>query len=75
MGGVRAIEQLRPVVAELHMADIRETISIPFFFNAFNEDGTIKEANYDKVASRLLDQLQWWAAALAAARRASSYIV
>ena len=72
-GGMRAVEQLRQVVAELHMADIRETISLPFVFGLFNEDGTIKDENYVKMAGTLLDQLNWWATTLKAGRASKPY--
>lgn len=72
-GGMRAVEQLRQVVAELHMVDIRETISIPFIFNAMNEDGTMKDSNYVTVANAVLGQLSWWASALKNARTNSPY--
>jgi NAD(P)H-dependent FMN reductase len=73
LGGVRAIEQLRQVVAELHMADIRESVSIPFIFGAFNEDGDLKDENLGKAAQALLTQLAWWSKTLAAGRQSVPY--
>lgn len=72
-GGIRAIEQLRQVAAELHMVDIRETLSIPFVFGAFDADGSIKDTQFETIAKGLLDQLVWWAAALTTARRTNPY--
>lgn len=40
-GGSRSIEQLRQVVAELSMYDIREEINIPFIWAAFDEQGNL----------------------------------
>ncbi|MFD3546689.1 NADPH-dependent FMN reductase [Streptomyces sp. NPDC058655] len=67
-GGLRAVEQLRPVFAELHAATIRETVSFHQF--PFDEEGL----PHDTVASEravttMLDDLVWWADALRSARR------
>ncbi|MEU2558492.1 NAD(P)H-dependent oxidoreductase [Streptomyces longispororuber] len=73
-GGLRAVEHLRPVLAELHAVTIRETVS---FHNAgalFGDDGTHKDpAAADAAAKTMLDQLAWWAWALRAAKRVRPY--
>ncbi|HLC73672.1 MAG TPA: NAD(P)H-dependent oxidoreductase [Candidatus Nanoarchaeia archaeon] len=69
VGGSRSVEQLRQVAIELQMAPIREAIFIPFIWQAFNEDGKLKnEEEYDKRVESMFNQLVWWANALKKAR-------
>ena len=70
-GGLRAVEQLRLVAVELQMAPLRHQVAIPRVWAAFDEHGQPKEPWPGKDADRLLDQLVWWARALAAARAGS----
>jgi NAD(P)H-dependent FMN reductase len=67
-GGLRAVEQLRLVVAELGMVSIRETVSFAMARHAFGEDGSPLDQGAAGAAGRMLDQLAWWARALRAAR-------
>lgn len=73
-GGVRAVEQLRQVAVELHMAPLRDAVAIPMARRAFSggaladPDGRIADD-----AATMLDRLTWWARALAEARRAAPY--
>ncbi|MFE6662613.1 NADPH-dependent FMN reductase [Streptomyces sp. NPDC057697] len=73
-GGLRAVEHLRQVFAELHTAGIRETVS---FHNAgalFDDEGRHRDpAGCDAAAKALLDQLVWWGHALRDARAARPY--
>ncbi|WP_455354483.1 NADPH-dependent FMN reductase [Streptomyces sp. SYSU K217416] len=75
-GGLRAVEHLRPVFAELHAVTIRNTIS---FHNAgaqFDTDGRPKDPEMvDAAAKTLLDQLDWWARSLNEARDKRPYKV
>ncbi|MBV9847297.1 MAG: NAD(P)H-dependent oxidoreductase, partial [Kutzneria sp.] len=41
-GGLRAVEQLRPVFAELRAVTIRETVSFPLYWQLFDENGMPK---------------------------------
>jgi NAD(P)H-dependent FMN reductase len=41
-GGARAVEQLRQVVAELHMIDVRDQVLIPTVWSAFDQDGNLQ---------------------------------
>jgi NAD(P)H-dependent FMN reductase len=67
--GSRSVEQLRQVVAELHMVSVRDAVLIPYVNTAFNEDGSLKDAEAQgKVATALLDDLAWWGKALKTAR-------
>jgi NAD(P)H-dependent FMN reductase len=68
-GGIRAAEQLRQVLAELHVVTIRDALAFPFAGRAFAEDGTLRTpGREDAAAKRMLDQLLWWTEALADAR-------
>ncbi|MFJ2769714.1 NADPH-dependent FMN reductase [Streptomyces sp. NPDC087300] len=73
-GGLRAVEHLRPVLAELHAVTIRDTVS---FHNAgalFDDEGNHRDpAAADAAAKTMLDQLAWWAWALRAAKEVRPY--
>ena len=68
-GGLRAIEQLRLVVAELDMADIRETVSIQDPWTSLSEDGEPRfPERLNAALGRQLTALAWWGYSLRAAR-------
>ncbi|MFE9328588.1 NADPH-dependent FMN reductase [Nocardia sp. NPDC052278] len=68
-GGMRAVEQLRTVFAELRAVTIRETVSFTNFWERFDTDGTPKSAELvNAAADVLLDELSWWARALRQAK-------
>lgn len=68
-GGLRAVEHLRGVFAELHAVTIRETVSFHGVHLQFDGDGELKDpAAADTAAHVLLEQLTWWSDALRAAR-------
>lgn len=73
-GGLRAVEQLRQVFAELHTVTVRDTVS---FHNAgalFDDTGRhLEPGPADAAAKTLLDQLVWWGAALRDARNLRPY--
>ncbi|MEU7578891.1 NAD(P)H-dependent oxidoreductase [Streptomyces sp. NPDC041068] len=73
-GGLRAVEHLRPVFAELHTVTIRDTVS---FHNAgalFDDEGNHRDpAGADAAAKVMLDQLTWWGWALRAAKAVRAY--
>lgn len=67
-GGLRAVEQLRLVFAELRAATIRETVSFHQF--PFDEAGEpLDTGGAEKAATTMLDDLVWWGNALLTARR------
>ncbi|MFG2994734.1 NADPH-dependent FMN reductase [Streptomyces sp. NPDC048257] len=67
-GGLRAVEQLRPVLAELHAATLRETVSFHQF--PFDETGHPHDTQgAERAATVLLDDLLWWGNALRTARQ------
>ncbi|MFD5697390.1 NADPH-dependent FMN reductase [Streptomyces lasiicapitis] len=73
-GGLRAVEHLRQVFAELHMVTVRDTVS---FHNAgalFDDEGNHRDPSAaDAAAKGMLDQLQWWAWALRGAKEVRPY--
>ncbi|MBH1933261.1 NAD(P)H-dependent oxidoreductase [Streptomyces sp. AV19] len=73
-GGLRAVEHLRQVFAELHTVTVRETVSFPMAWEKFDEDGKPLDGTAaNGAAKRLLDQLLWWGHALRDAREKIPY--
>ena len=70
-GGLRAVEQLRQVFAELHTVTLRDTVSFHNAWQAFDEPATTAAAT--DAAEVVLDRLVWWATALRAARTTTPY--
>ncbi|MXQ75514.1 NADPH-dependent FMN reductase [Rhodococcus rhodochrous] len=60
-GGLRAVEQLRQVVVEVHMVPVRQSVSFHRVKHAFAADGTTTDEAAIDGAERMLDQLAWWA--------------
>jgi NAD(P)H-dependent FMN reductase len=71
-GGLRAVEQLRQVFAELHVATVRDGVSFHMVVDRrFDEHGEPFDAEgCNLAAATMLDELAWWGRALRAARRA-----
>ncbi len=70
-GGLRAVEQLRQVFAELHVATMRDTVSFHRFFERFDESGRLNDpAGPAEAATVMLYELAWWGQALRAGRAA-----
>ena len=67
-GGARAAEQLRLVLAELHVASVREALVLPGVWSQFDESGKPKDPSMDKRLNVVLADLLWWATALKEAR-------
>ncbi|MFF0491301.1 NADPH-dependent FMN reductase [Nocardia sp. NPDC003482] len=72
-GGLRAIEQLRQVVAEIHMVSTRESVSFHEAKRKFDAHGTPHDPAATDAATRLLTQLAWWATHLRTARTTDPY--
>ncbi|MEV6825900.1 NAD(P)H-dependent oxidoreductase [Amycolatopsis sp. NPDC051102] len=72
-GGLRAVEHLRAVFAELHAVTIRETVSFHGAHARFGDDGVPTDDAAGVAAKAMLDQLAWWARSLAEARAARPY--
>ncbi len=67
-GGVRAAMQLRATLAELGMPSIPSLLPAPRVQDAFALDGTPADPAWERRAGRFLDELEWYAQALKAAR-------
>ncbi|MFG3703262.1 NADPH-dependent FMN reductase [Micromonospora sp. NPDC047670] len=73
-GGLRAVEQLRPVFAELHAVTIRDTVAFPYYWEQFGEDGQPRDVEAAQAAVKImLDELAWWGTALREARAKTPY--
>ncbi|OXM71110.1 MULTISPECIES: NADPH-dependent FMN reductase [Amycolatopsis] len=73
-GGLRAVEHLRPVFAELHAVTIRETVSFHGAWSQFDDRGELVNPEGPTAAAKaLLDQLAWWSHTLRDARRTRPY--
>lgn len=67
-GGIRAVEQLRQNVIELHMAPIQKAIHIERVLDNLSEDGKLLQGHYNERLAALIEELVWWAKALKVAR-------
>ena len=67
-GGVRAAMQLRMTLAELGTVTIPSLLPIPKVQDAFAEQGQPADPAAERRAARFLDELDWFARALQAAR-------
>jgi NAD(P)H-dependent FMN reductase len=73
-GGLRAVEHLRQVFAELHAVTMRDTVSLHNVRQQFDESGQpIDAAGTSAAAKTMLDELAWWAGALRTARTDRPY--
>ncbi|MFF1381504.1 NADPH-dependent FMN reductase [Streptomyces sp. NPDC058308] len=72
-GGLRAVEQLRLVMAELNATTIRNTVSLHNAWGLFDTDGHMTEPASDAAVKTMLDQLAWWALALRDAKAVRPY--
>jgi NAD(P)H-dependent FMN reductase len=73
-GGLRAVEQLRQVFAELHTVTIRDTVSFANVWAQFDAAGNpFKAAEAKAGLMVMLRRLKWWARALKAARAENAY--
>ena len=75
-GGVRAVEQLRLVLVELHAVPIRDAVLLPLARQLFDEDGAlIDPERFAPGVKATLDHLLWWSRALRTARSETPYQV
>ncbi|MFF3639911.1 NADPH-dependent FMN reductase [Streptomyces sp. NPDC002564] len=72
-GGLRAVEHLRVVMAELHATTIRNTVSLQHAWGLFDADGRMTDPASDAAVKTMLDQLAWWALALREAKAVRPY--
>ncbi|MEV0945853.1 NAD(P)H-dependent oxidoreductase [Rhodococcus sp. NPDC049939] len=72
-GGLRATEQLRQVVAELHMVSVRQTVSFHQVRKKFDAEGKTTDGAAIDSADRMLAQLMWWAESVRVQRARAPY--
>ncbi|MFH7597694.1 NAD(P)H-dependent oxidoreductase [Streptomyces racemochromogenes] len=73
-GGLRAVEQLRLVFAEMHAVTVRDSVSLHGPWNGLGPDGEPRETVVvDSAVKNLLGQLDWWGRALRTARTVHPY--
>jgi NAD(P)H-dependent FMN reductase len=73
-GGLRAVEQLRQVFAELHAVAIRDSLSFVNAWEQFEDDGTLRNPERAlRGLEILLRRLSWWAETLRNGRNAIPY--
>jgi NAD(P)H-dependent FMN reductase len=67
-GGVRAAMQLRSMLGEMGMSSIPSILPFPKVHETLDAEGKPTNDRIDKGAGRFLDELEWYANALKAAR-------
>jgi NAD(P)H-dependent FMN reductase len=67
-GGVRAAMQLRAMLCELGTPSIPSLLPVPHVQDAFDDEGHPHDEGYHRRTARFLDELEWYANALKAAR-------
>jgi NAD(P)H-dependent FMN reductase len=73
-GGLRAVEGLRLVLAELHAVTLRDSVSFAMPFQRFSDEGMLTDpAMAESAMGTMLNRLNWWASALNGARAAHPY--
>lgn len=73
-GGLRAVEQLRLVFAELHAVTIRDSVSFAGAWEQFDASGALRNPDRaERSMEAMLRRLHWWSIALANARSVWSY--
>ncbi len=72
-GGMRAVEQLRQVFAELHAPTMRDVVGFHGVHLKVRDGVPVEAADAAAAAKTLLEQLAWWAHALRDARRRCPY--
>lgn len=73
-GGLRAVEQLRQVFAEMHTVTVRDSVAFAGVFRQFDENGALKDpAMAKRAAQTMLRQIEWWGFALRGARIENPY--
>jgi NAD(P)H-dependent FMN reductase len=68
-GGVRAVEHLRLIMAELQIADVRAQVMLSLMTDFENYSTFTPAAQHEKTVKQMLDQVLAWGAALRSVRR------
>lgn len=72
--GLRAAEQLRLVLGELHVTVLRDTVCLGLDDGALDESGWVCDPGAVRALGTALDRLAWWGTALRAARSDRPYV-
>lgn len=72
-GGVRALVNLRAILAELGTPSIPSAFPVSRVQKAFDADGNATEAAYDERVVKFLDEYEWYADAMQRKRSAQEY--
>jgi NAD(P)H-dependent FMN reductase len=73
-GGLRAVEHLRQVFAELHATTVRDTVSFHNAGASFDEEGRLRDpSGPDAAAKTMLGQVVWWGRTLRVGRAVRAY--
>jgi NAD(P)H-dependent FMN reductase len=75
VGGARAVEHLRHILAELHVATLKHAVHIGMveLIGMFREGRTMADyPHLEQAAGPMLDDLVWWSNALKTAREADA---
>lgn len=73
-GGLRAVEHLRGVFAELHATGLRDSVSFANAWEQFDDQGRLRQPERaERSLATMLARLEWWAQALRDARLARAY--
>lgn len=73
-GGLRAVEQLRLVFAELHAMTLRDSVSFANARTRFGADGSLVDPEQARRSmATMLTRLRWWAMVLREGRNAAPY--
>ena len=67
-GGVRALINMRAILAELGTPSIPSAFPVPRIQDAFDDDGNPLDRTYDEWIVKFLDEFEWYANALKLAR-------
>ncbi|MCF2527393.1 NADPH-dependent FMN reductase [Yinghuangia soli] len=74
IGGRRAVEEVRPLFADMHAVPVRGHVALPYAWELFDEQGAPRRpAECAAAAQALLDQLAWWAVTLRRGREARPF--
>lgn len=73
-GGLRAVEQLRQIFAEVHAMTVRDSVSFAGAWTHFESDGRLKNPERtNRAVTKMLNELVWWARALRDAKLRQPY--
>ncbi|MFN3324770.1 MAG: NADPH-dependent FMN reductase [Bryobacteraceae bacterium] len=73
-GGLRAVEQLRQIFAELHAVTVQNTVMFQNAWTQFDGEGRLREPDRsERSAETMLRQIAWWGEALREARKARPF--